>query len=440
MEYLILSPFPTAVPPSPDSDDASEDDRGLQVVNEFADSLSEMQLASIEEWEVFCQEYFEEDGEFYLVLIGNDVKTFDFPTRILPRFFMTLAESGLQTPDLILFEPVGYQIDDELLVECNDISLHSGNRSWGGNLTASISEESRIQRLELELDCTELNFPDSALTVLEHMEPMFLMLQAVSAHGMTPAGALWDDNQTVLKGDARSCGGRVAGGLKLPGRPFDQRKIDPLRHLFDRPSYPDLSVVKHGSHRQFIMTTPSLPSLENYVAIDCEMVGCRSSQALARIGMVDHSGGLVLDSYVYVNPQNVVDYRTKSSGIRPSDLEGAPTFEQIVPKIKSLLEGKIVVGHALFNDLKAIQHRHPYEDFRDTALYYPLRRLVGVNREGEYPSLKSLAAKVLGREIHNGFGHDPAEDARATMAIFMSVREEYEISLSKEDVVSGIPA
>lgn len=30
----------------------------------------------------------------------------------------------------------------------------------------------------------------------------------------------------------------------------------------------------------------------------------------------------------------------------------APTFEQIHPKIEAALKGKIVVGHAVFNDLK----------------------------------------------------------------------------------------
>jgi len=47
---------------------------------------------------------------------------------------------------------------------------------------------------------------------------------------------------------------------------------------------------------------------------------------------------------------------------------------------------------------QAIQHRHPYEDIRDTALYYPLRQLpnVKVSHEGQYPSLKTLCREVLG--------------------------------------------
>lgn len=45
---------------------------------------------------------------------------------------------------------------------------------------------------------------------------------------------------------------------------------------------------------------------------------------------------------------------------------------------------------------------------RDTALYYPLRNLVGVRIEGLWPSLKKLAAAVLNEDMHAaGIAHDP---------------------------------
>lgn len=45
---------------------------------------------------------------------------------------------------------------------------------------------------------------------------------------------------------------------------------------------------------------------------------------------------------------------------------------------------------------------------RDTALYYPLRNLVGVRSEGIWPSLKKLAAAVLNEDMHAaGIAHDP---------------------------------
>ena len=81
------------------------------------------------------------------------------------------------------------------------------------------------------------------------------------------------------------------------------------------------------------------------------------------------------------------------------DPDSAPTFEEIRPKIIALLKDKILVGHAVYNDLSWIGHRHPYEDFRDTSLYYPLRKRLGIEREGEYPGLKKLYKEVFGEEI-----------------------------------------
>ena len=59
---------------------------------------------------------------------------------------------------------------------------------------------------------------------------------------------------------------------------------------------------------------------------------------------------------------------------------------------------------------QALQIRLPQERTRDTALCYPLRRDMGVKREGEYPALKAVGKKVLGVEIQKEGdvgGHDP---------------------------------
>jgi RNA exonuclease 4 len=42
------------------------------------------------------------------------------------------------------------------------------------------------------------------------------------------------------------------------------------------------------------------------------------------------------------------------SGIRPEDLEGAPSFESVRDKVESLLAGKLLVGHALHHDLEVV--------------------------------------------------------------------------------------
>lgn len=55
----------------------------------------------------------------------------------------------------------------------------------------------------------------------------------------------------------------------------------------------------------------------------------------------------------FVQPQEpVVDYRTKWSGIRPEDLEGAPSFQVVQKEVADLIKGRIVVGHGLKSDFK----------------------------------------------------------------------------------------
>lgn len=68
---------------------------------------------------------------------------------------------------------------------------------------------------------------------------------------------------------------------------------------------------------------------------------------------------------------------------------------------------------------EAIQHRHPYEDVRDTSLFYPLRKLMGVEREGEHPSLRKMSLKVLDRVIQGG-AHDPVRPS--PLPCFPSIR------------------
>ena len=59
-----------------------------------------------------------------------------------------------------------------------------------------------------------------------------------------------------------------------------------------------------------------------YLALNCEMVGVGINAAelsLARVGLVNYHGEVILDEYVKQR-ERVVDYRTRWSGIRPSDM------------------------------------------------------------------------------------------------------------------------
>lgn len=145
-----------------------------------------------------------------------------------------------------------------------------------------------------------------------------------------------------------------------------------------------------------------------------------SESSLARVSIVNYHGHVVLDRFVRQR-EAVTDYRTWVSGIRPQDLEDAPTFIQVQREVAALMTGKIVIGHALSNDTRALMLSHPRHEIRDTSTYKPLQQLAGTKR----PSLKTLARLVLGIDIQAG-EHSSVIDARATMAIYRSQKSAWE--------------
>ncbi|KAL7778420.1 hypothetical protein CFE70_007920 [Pyrenophora teres f. teres 0-1] len=175
---------------------------------------------------------------------------------------------------------------------------------------------------------------------------------------------------------------------------------------------PLLSDPKDAAAAASILTPhPDFPDIENegvsevalpgkYVALDCEMVGVpRQVQ--------------------------VTDYRTAVSGIEPRHLrkDVARPFDEVRNDIKILLAGRILVGHAVKNDLDVLILKHDKRFIRDTSKFSKFRALAMI--PGRTPGLKLLAEKLLGVEIQVG-AHSSVEDARATMAIFRLEKDDFE--------------
>ncbi len=167
-----------------------------------------------------------------------------------------------------------------------------------------------------------------------------------------------------------------------------------------------------------------------YIAIDCEMVGVGptpdTDSALARVSIVNYHGHQLYDSFVKPK-EAVADYRTFVSGITPQLLESARTLEAVQADVVGLLDGKILVGHSIRNDLDALLLGHPKRDIRDTSRYPGFRQLAG----GKTPGLKKLAREVLGVDIQGG-EHSSIEDARATMLLFRREKEGFEREHAKK--------
>jgi len=156
-----------------------------------------------------------------------------------------------------------------------------------------------------------------------------------------------------------------------------------------------------------------------YVGLDCEMVGIgpRSTSVLAEVVLVDWNGNKIYHSYVSP-PAPVTNYRTQYSGIVEGNLEtkGRP-FSLVQREVAKLIEGKVVVGHGLMNDFKALRLDHPFEMIRDTT-FHPFFMKPNPHTGALNPQkLSKLAIEHLGIVIQQGT-HDPAEDSRTSMGLF----------------------
>lgn len=149
---------------------------------------------------------------------------------------------------------------------------------------------------------------------------------------------------------------------------------------------------------------------------------------VARVSVVNEMGEVLMDRYVRPR-EPVVNYRTEVSGIRPADIANGDEFVRVQADVAALLEGRILVGHAVYNDLKVLALQHPPKSIRDTSRYRPLiNRVTG----GSTPSLKTLARCVLDVNIQTG-EHSSVEDARAAMRIYNRYKEEWERSARRRN-------
>lgn len=164
------------------------------------------------------------------------------------------------------------------------------------------------------------------------------------------------------------------------------------------------------------------------IAIDCEMVGVRHGrQALAFLSAIDVLTGRLLISRYVVPSEEVVDWRSKISGITEDIMTSAVcsgaafnNWREARDKLWELMdESTILVGQSLNFDLEVLGICHA--KIVDTAILTAETVFPSIISTEPLPrmwSLKSLARDFLSLEIQNStLGHNAVEDAYAARDI-----------------------
>ncbi|KAK6907502.1 hypothetical protein I203_101496 [Kwoniella mangroviensis CBS 8507] len=230
--------------------------------------------------------------------------------------------------------------------------------------------------------------------------------------------------QSDFTRNGQSSSSTVAGPSKItiPAPSKAKEDVVLLPSPADSPLVEELRVMVSGKG----VLNESRKAPGNYIAIDCEMVGTGpngSESCLARVSIVNFHGHILLDTFVQPR-EKVTDWRTWISGVRESDMIGAPSFEEVQKKVAELCEGRIVVGHAVDNDLKILLLSHPSPLIRDTQRCKMLRE----KAKSKHPGLKKLSEMELGIRIQQG-SHSSVTDARATMGLYRLHKVEWEKQL-----------
>ncbi|XP_025950189.2 RNA exonuclease 4 [Dromaius novaehollandiae] len=166
--------------------------------------------------------------------------------------------------------------------------------------------------------------------------------------------------------------------------------------------------------------------LTRAVAMDCEMVGVGpkgEDSIVARVSIVNQFGKCIYDKYVKPT-EEVTDYRTAVSGIRPENIKTGEHFKIVQKEVADILNGRILVGHALHNDLKVLFLDHPKKKIRDTQKYKPFRQRVKNAR----PSLKLLCERLLNVQVQTS-EHCSIQDAQAAMRLYTLEKKQWEAAI-----------
>lgn len=178
----------------------------------------------------------------------------------------------------------------------------------------------------------------------------------------------------------------------------------------ENPGEPDVERLKQAKDRI-------------YIAIDTESTGVEADTGevieIAVLKFRLEKGGKirVLEEWqTMVRPQNPIPYKiTNLTGIRQSDVEHAPSFNQVRERLRQFLGDFPIIGHSVESDIGFLR-RQQYEVKNPALDTYELATLV-LPQQGNY-SLKAIAEAL---QVEAAGAHRALADARMTMEVFAAL-------------------
>lgn len=165
--------------------------------------------------------------------------------------------------------------------------------------------------------------------------------------------------------------------------------------------------------------------MDAYVSIDLETTGLNpKTDKIIEIGGVKVIGGNITETFsAFVNPGRKLEPKiTELTGIRDKDLEGAPSIEEVFPKLQLFLEELPLLGHSVLFDFSFLKKAAVNQ-----KLTFEKQAVDTLKIARKY--LQSLESRSLGALCkYYGiphYAHRALADAEATDALYRKLTEEF---------------
>jgi|GEM_PF-2619218 len=163
-----------------------------------------------------------------------------------------------------------------------------------------------------------------------------------------------------------------------------------------------------------------------FVALDCETTGLDfENDSIIELGAVKFSLAENSDSFdsLFCSPTRIPQFVERLTGIRNSDLAGAPQFGEKREEIQKFCEGAILIGHNLEFDLAFLAAAGV--DFREFPSLDTFRLAGLLLPRGESLSLENLTTKfnICHEDAHRALAD--AEATRDLLRVFVSLAQNF---------------